>query len=153
MPKARTMTMAVRRVRMTGCCDARTMSQPEVAVRAMPDAVAMPPSRPPRTVPAEGHQTRRRRRDHLDGGGVCGGEDEVVVGVREQLVAVCDSDDDTALGELGDEGGDVLGALGVEVRGRLVEEQQRLGGEPGAGQGQPLALAGGQAEAVVAAVG
>src|SRR6476661_6522678 len=67
MPKARTMTMAVRRVRMTGCCDARTMSQPEVAVRAMPDAVAMPPSRPPRTVPAEGHQTRRRREPAVRG--------------------------------------------------------------------------------------
>src|SRR5829696_7021204 len=58
MPNARTATIAVSRVRMTGRSDARTMSQPEVAVRAMPAAVAMPPSRPPRTVPAEGHQTR-----------------------------------------------------------------------------------------------
>src|SRR6478672_2906568 len=59
MPNARTATIAVSRVRMTGRSEARTMSQPEVAVRAMPEAVAMPPSRPPRTVPAEGHQTLR----------------------------------------------------------------------------------------------
>ena len=170
------------------------MSQPEVAVRAMPDAVAMPPSRPPRTVPADGHQTRPRalavRGDAgtdvgcaitstpWSGSGRCSsvallsagrgdpgsdvapgitstgsGEDEVVVGVGEQLVAVRDGDDDAALGELGDDSGHVLGALGVEVRGRLVEEQQRLGREPGPGEGQPLALAGGQAEAVVTEVG
>ena len=50
-----------------------------------------------------------------------------MVGVGEQLVAVGDGDDDAALGELGDESRDVLGALGVEVGGRLVEEQQGLG--------------------------
>ena len=37
---------------MTGSSLARTMSQPDVAVRAMPDAVAAPPSRPPTDRPA-----------------------------------------------------------------------------------------------------
>ena len=43
MPNARTATIAVSRVRMTGCSLARTMSQPDVAVSAMPDAVVAPP--------------------------------------------------------------------------------------------------------------
>src|SRR5665647_788648 len=50
MPKVRTATIAVSSMRMTGRSLARTISQPEVAVRAMPDAVATPPSSPaPRT--------------------------------------------------------------------------------------------------------
>ena len=50
MPKVRTATIATIRVRMTGSSLARTMSQPDVAVSAMPDAVAAPPSSPPRIV-------------------------------------------------------------------------------------------------------
>src|SRR5450631_168992 len=46
MPNARTATIAVSSMRMEGRWLARTISQPEVAVRAIPEVVAMPPSSP-----------------------------------------------------------------------------------------------------------
>src|SRR5690625_7881957 len=53
MPKARTATIATRRVRITGWNDACTINQPEVAVRATPQAVDRPPK-------MQAHNSRRR---------------------------------------------------------------------------------------------
>src|ERR1035437_2011983 len=64
MPNARTATIAVSSKRMTGRWLARTISQPEVAVRAIPDVVATPPSRP---APAIAAVVRLARGDRIPG--------------------------------------------------------------------------------------
>jgi hypothetical protein len=51
MPKVRTATMTASRVRMTGWWLAATMSQPDVAVSAMPEAEARPPMTAARLIP------------------------------------------------------------------------------------------------------
>src|SRR5450631_4769385 len=50
MPNVRTATIAVSSKRMTGRSLARTISQPDVAVRAIPEVVAIPPSSPAPTI-------------------------------------------------------------------------------------------------------
>jgi hypothetical protein len=56
MPKVRTATIAESRVSITGRSEARTISHPEVAVRAMPEAVAAPPSSPATTIAGLGRR-------------------------------------------------------------------------------------------------
>ena len=74
----------------------------------------------------------------------------MVVGERDEFGAVGDDDDRMPLRELGDRAVDDLAGVGVEMRCRLVEQQDRGVAEDGACDGQPGALAGGETEAVVA---
>ena len=74
----------------------------------------------------------------------------VLVGQGHELGSVGDHDDGAPLGEAGEQLVHQVGRVGVEVRGGLVEEQHRRGGEHGPGQGEARPLPGRQAEPVVA---
>ncbi len=62
-PNVRTPTTRVVRVRIGGCCAARAISQPEVAVSATPDSRASAPNSTPRTSPRSvSHRSGNGRR-------------------------------------------------------------------------------------------
>src|ERR1035437_2214933 len=164
MPNARTATIAVNSRRMTGRWLARTISQPEAAVRAIPEVVAMPPSSPAPTI-ARLAPIRRSSpaavigvwavvmTGPLPGVGRDGGQGGCAGRRGCAARAGGDHHDGAQLGELLDQPVRQLRRLVIQMRGGLIKQDQRGSRQGGPGQGQTGPLAGRQPEPVVAEPG
>ena len=134
---------------MTGCSLARTMSQPDVAVRAMPDAVAAHPAA--RRGPSRGWGRRAGRAGCSSGTSAPSRVSETWRSARATSSGRWVTTTTVRRSpRSASRSWTRLGGVGVEVRGRLVDEQHRRGREGRPGQGDAGPLAGRQPEPVVA---